>query len=108
MVTDTDYASIDIDANATVTITSVDDGIRCKNIEFLALNLEKNPEDVGSVVNITAGADGIQLEGKKGITMNSGTMTLSGKKCDINCKKGKITVNSPATIKYETTNCPNV
>ena len=107
-VIDSDYANIDIDANANITINSTDDGIRCKNIEFLALNLDKNPDDVGTVVNIKAGADGIQLEGKKGITMNSGSMTLSGSKYDINCKKGSITVNSPATLTYSTTNCPNV
>lgn len=107
-VIDSDYTNIDIDANANITINSTDDGIRCKNIEFLALNLDKNPDDVGTVVNIKAGADGIQLEGKKGITMNSGSMTLSGSKYDINCKKGSITVNSPATLTYSTTNCPNV
>lgn len=107
-VIDSDYANIDIDANANITINSTDDGIRCKNIEFLALNLDKNPDDVGTVVDIKAGADGIQLEGKKGITMNSGSMTLSGSKYDINCKKGSITVNSPATLTYSTTNCPNV
>lgn len=107
-VIDSDYANIDIDANANITINSTDDGIRCKNIEFLALNLDKNPDDVGTVINIKAGADGIQLEGKKGITMNSGSMTLSGSKYDINCKKGSITVNSPATLTYSTTNCPNV
>lgn len=107
-IVDSDYANIDIDANANITINSTDDGIRCKNIEFLALNLDKNPDDVGTVVNIKAGADGIQLEGKKGITMNSGSMTLSGSKYDINCKKGSITVNSPATLTYSTTNCPNV
>lgn len=107
-VIDSDYANIDIDANANITINSTDDGIRCKNIEFLALNLDKNPDDVGTVVNIKAGGDGIQLEGKKGITMNSGSMTLSGSKYDINCKKGSITVNSPATLTYSTTNCPNV
>lgn len=107
-IVDSDYANIDIDANANITINSTDDGIRCKNIEFLALNLDKNPDDVGTVVDIKAGADGIQLEGKKGITMNSGSMTLSGSKYDINCKKGSITVNSPATLTYSTTNCPNV
>lgn len=107
-IVDSDYANIDIDANANITINSTDDGIRCKNIEFLALNLDKNPDDVGTVVNIKAGGDGIQLEGKKGITMNSGSMTLSGSKYDINCKKGSITVNSPATLTYSTTNCPNV
>ena len=107
-VIDSDYANIDIDANANIKINSTDDGIRCKNIEFLALNLDKNPDDVGTVINIKAGADGIQLEGKKGITMNSGSMTLSGSKYDINCKKGSITVNSPATLTYSTTNCPNV
>ncbi len=107
-IVDSDYANIDIDANANITINSTDDGIRCKNIEFLALNLDKNPDDVGTVINIKAGADGIQLEGKKGITMNSGSMTLSGSKYDINCKKGSITVNSPATLTYSTTNCPNV
>lgn len=107
-VIDSDYANIDIDANANITINSTDDGIRCKNVEFLALNLDKNPDDVGTVINIKAGADGIQLEGKKGITMNSGSMTLSGSKYDINCKKGSITVNSPATLTYSTTNCPNV
>lgn len=107
-VIDSDYANIDIDANANITINSTDDGIRCKNIEFLALNLDKNPDDVGTVINIKAGADGIQLEGKKGITMNSGSMTLSGSKYDINCKKGSITVNSSATLTYSTTNCPNV
>ncbi len=107
-VVDSDYANIEVGANANVTINSTDDGIRCKNIEFLAIDLEKDPEDVGSVFNITAGADGIQLEGKKGITMNSGSMTLSGAKYDINCKKGYIKVNSPATISYQTTNCPNV
>lgn len=107
-IVDSDYANIDIDANANITINSTDDGIRCKNIEFLALNLDKNPDDVGTVVNIKAGADGIQLEGKKGIIMNSGSMTLSGSKYDINCKKGSITVNSPATLTYSTTNCPNV
>ena len=107
-IVDSDYANIDIDANANITINSTDDGIRCKNLEFLALNLDKNPDDAGTVVNIKAGADGIQLEGKKGITMNSGSMTLSGLKYDINCKKGSITVNSPATLTYSTTNCPNV
>lgn len=107
-IVDSDYANIDIDANANITINSTDDGIRCKNLEFLALNLDKNPDDVGTVVNIKAGADGIQLEGKKGIIMNSGSMTLSGLKYDINCKKGSITVNSPATLTYSTTNCPNV
>lgn len=107
-IVDSDYANIDIDANANITINSTDDGIRCKNLEFLALNLDKNADDVGTVVNIKAGADGIQLEGKKGITMNSGSMTLSGSKYDINCKKGSITVNSPATLTYSTTNCPNV
>lgn len=106
LVINEDYASIEVGANANVTINSVDDGIRCKNIEFLAIDSDKNPDDLGSVFNITAGADGIQLEGKKGITMNSGTMTLSGVKYDINFKKtnASVTINNNAVLNYKTTN----
>lgn len=81
-VTDTTYSNITIKPNATVTIQAADDGIRCKNMTFEALA----EGDTASTVKITAGADALQLEGKKGITMYSGILTLKGTKSAINNK----------------------
>lgn len=100
-----EYFNIEFAANATVTINAYDDGIRCKNITFNAINTTENPDDIGSVVTVTSQTgDAIQLEGKKGISMQSGTMTLNGFKTDINAKKvpaSGIVVEAGATLNYD-------
>lgn len=82
MVVDETYSNITFKPNATVTIQAADDGIRCKNMTFEALA----EGDTAAIVTITAGADALQLEGKKGITMYSGILTLKGTKSAINNK----------------------
>lgn len=93
-ITNTTYSNITIKPNATVTIQAADDGIRCKNMTFEALA----EGDTASTVTITAGADALQLEGKKGITMYSGILTLKGTKSAINNKSGFENITPPAQI----------
>lgn len=94
MVVDETYSNITIKPNATVTIQSADDGIRCKNMTFEALA----EGDTAAIVTITAGGDALQLEGKKGITMYSGILTLKGTKSAINNKSGLESITEPAQI----------
>lgn len=95
IVIDTDYANISFGANANVTINSTDDGIRCKNMVFEALDTSLG--DTDTIVSITAGGDAIQLEGKKGLTMNQGLMTLKGTKSAVNEKSGLNTYQAYVT-----------
>lgn len=92
LIVDEGYANMEIGANANVEINSADDGIRCKNLEFTAVD----GEDVGSNVAITSGADAIQLEGKTGLTMASGNLTI--KKGNYKNKKGGQTIIPPAVF----------
>lgn len=94
MITGTYYSNITIKPNATVTINAADDGIRCKNMTFEALA----EGDVATVVDIKAGGDALQLEGKKGITMYSGILTLKGNKSAMNNKSGLENIFEPAQI----------
>lgn len=82
-----EYANIDFEANANVTIKAADDGVRCKNMEFEAIDLAKNPDYKGSVLTITSGADAFQLEGKTGLAMYSGKIVIKAGTPKI--KKGK-------------------
>lgn len=95
IVIDTDYANISFEANANVTINSYDDGIRCKNMVFEALDTALG--DTDTIVSITSGGDAIQLEGKKGLTMNQGHMTLKGTKSAVNEKSGLNTYQAYVT-----------
>lgn len=89
----TDYASIDVEGNATITINSNDDGIRCKNFETKALAAG----EVDSVINITAGGDGIQMEGKKS-AFNSGVVTINANGYAFNCAAANFKINAGSTI----------
>lgn len=82
LIISTDYSNITIKPNATLVINSADDGIRCKNMEITELA----EGDVDSVIDITSGSDGIQIEGKKGVTANSGLITINAGKYAFNCK----------------------
>lgn len=83
LIISTDYSNITINPNAVIKITSNDDGVRCKNMEITALG----EGDIDSVVTITSTVgDGIQLEGKKGIAVNSGNITIKAGKYAFNCK----------------------
>lgn len=95
LIIDTDYANISFGANANVTINSTDDGIRCKNMVFEAL--DTSLDDTDTIVSITAGGDAIQLEGKKGLTMNQGYMTLKGTKSAVNEKSNLNTYQAYVT-----------
>lgn len=90
MIVSTDYSNIEIKPNATITINSTDDGIRCKNMTITELGVG----DVGTVIDITAGSDGIQLEGNTGITVNSGVITITAGKYAFNCKADRIVFNN--------------
>lgn len=87
-----DYASMDVEGNANITINAVDDGIRCKNFETKALGAG----DVDTVINITAGGDGIQMEGKKS-AFNSGNITINAKGYAFNCASANFKINAAAT-----------
>jgi hypothetical protein len=103
-----EYANIEFGANANVTINSTDDGIRCKNMSFSALE----EDDVSSVVYVKSEVgDGLQLEGKKGLEMLSGSFELhsgtptdpSKTVYDIKCKNAPApTVSAAATLTYTT------
>lgn len=95
LIIDTDYANISFGANANVIINSADDGIRCKNMVFEAL--DTSLDDTDTIVSITAGGDAIQLEGKKGLTMNQGYMTLKGTKSAVNEKSNLNTYQAYVT-----------
>ncbi len=85
LIINTDYFNIKIADNANVTINSADDCIRCKNMEFEVLTEGNND----TVMNLTSTAgDGIQLEGKKGLTMHSGIVTIKAGKNPLNNKSG--------------------
>lgn len=88
-VRDTVYSNIEIKPNAKITINSTNDGIRCKNMTITELS----EGDVDTVINITAGSDGIQLEGKTGIVFYSGDITINAMYA-FNCKKGEIVFNN--------------
>ncbi len=88
-----DYASIDVEGNATITINATDDGIRCKNFETKALGAG----EVDSIINITAGGDGIQMEGKKS-AFNSGNITIEAKGYAFNCAAANFKLNAGSTI----------
>lgn len=88
-VRDTVYSNIEIKPNANITINSTNDGIRCKNMTITELS----EGDVDTVINITAGSDGIQLEGKTGIVFYSGDITINAMYA-FNCKKGEIVFNN--------------
>ncbi|MGN1420696.1 MAG: hypothetical protein ACI4XC_04205 [Eubacterium sp.] len=95
VVIDTDYANISFGANANVSINSTDDGIRCKNMVFEKIDTALG--DTDTTVLITSGGDAIQLEGKKGLTMNQGYMTLKGTKSAVNEKSGLNTYQTYVT-----------
>lgn len=95
LVVNEDYGNLEIGPNATITIEAADDGIRCKNMSFEPL---EQPEDVGSTLEITSGADAVQLEGKTGLTMYSGTFTIKSGKYKLKKENAKTTVNPPAVF----------
>lgn len=86
----TDFSNITIKPNANITIESTDDGIRCKNMDITVLE----DGDVASVISIRAGSDGIQLEGKKGITVDSGVIKITAGKYAFNCKSTLVFFNN--------------
>lgn len=96
LIIDEGYANIEVGANANVMIDAFDDGIRCKNLEFIAIDNKKNPEDIGTTIVIASQADAIQLEGKTGLTMYSGNLTI--KSGVYKNKKGTTTVVKPAVF----------
>lgn len=89
LIKETLYSNIEIKPNAHITINSTDDGIRCKNMTITELGVG----DVGTVIDITAGSDGIQLEGNTGITVNSGDLTINAGKYAFNCRADRIVFN---------------
>lgn len=97
LIISTDYSNITIKPNANITIKSYDDGIRCKNMTFD--ELDEAAGDTATVVNVVSETgDGLQLEGKKGITMYSGIMTLQGGKTGMNNKSGLKYIVAPAQL----------
>lgn len=92
LIQSTEYSNIEIKPNAVITINSADDGIRCKNMTVLAV--EEGTGDVGPIIKITAGSDGIQLEGKTGFQINSGEITISAGKYAFNCSASIIAFNN--------------
>ena len=97
LIISTDYSNITVKPNANITINSYDDGIRCKNMTFDPL--DEAAGDVATVVNVVSEiGDGLQLEGKKGITMYSGIMTLQGGKTGMNNKSGLKSIVAPAQL----------
>lgn len=97
LIISTDYSNITIKPNANITIKSYDDGIRCKNMTFDELDAAAG--DTATVVNVVSETgDGLQLEGKKGITMYSGIMTLQGGKTGMNNKSGLKNIVAPAQL----------
>lgn len=103
-VYDTEFYNIELSGNAKITITSTDDGIRCKNFDsnYLAV------DEVDSTVTINAGGDGIQLEGKStnrkaSMILHSGTFNINGTKSIINNKSMKVPVaDGTATANFAT------
>lgn len=96
LVIDEDYSNITFGANAVITINSTDDGIRCKNMEFEAIDTSLG--DTDTQLTIVSGGDAIQLEGKKGLTMYQGIVTLTGTKSTLNNKSGIINKYDTAQI----------
>jgi hypothetical protein len=97
--TDTDpevYYNIKIGANANITINSLDDCIRCKNMEISALS----DGDVDTVLDLkSTSGDGIQLEGNTGLTAYSGVIKIDAGKYAFRCTESKVNnVNGGATI----------
>lgn len=88
-----DYASMDVEGDATITINSTDDGIRCKNFETKALAAGESD----SIINITAGGDGIQMEGKKS-AFNSGVVTIEANGYAFNCAAANFKINAGSTV----------
>lgn len=88
-----DYANVSIKGNATITINSVDDGIRCKNFE----TTELVEGEVDSVLTIVASGDGVQMEGKKSV-MNSGVINIEAGGYAFNCKAANFSTKPGATI----------
>lgn len=93
---DEEYSNIEFGGNATVSINSTDDGIRCKNMEFTAIDTALG--DTDSILTIVSGADAIQLEGKKGLTMCQGKVTLTGAKKNLNNKSALVTLSGTAKL----------
>lgn len=95
-VVTTDFSSVKIGANASITVNSVDDCIRCKNMEIYAIT--EGSGDQPTVMNLTStAADGIQLEGKTGLAAYSGTITIRAAKYAFNCAAVLINI-SGATV----------
>lgn len=91
------YYNLKIGACANLTIDSVDDCVRCKNMEITAVDPDKGEYD--SVITLTSSAgDGIQIEGNTGFTANSGKITISAFKYAFNCKEKKISIGGTATV----------
>lgn len=89
-----DYASISVKGNATITVNSNDDGIRCNNFTTEALEAG----DTDSIINITsASADGIQMEGKKSV-LNTGVFNIEANAYAFNCKAANFTIKAGAKI----------
>lgn len=85
LIISTDYFNVKVADNANITINSYDDCIRCKNMEFEALTAG----NTDTIMNLTSTmGDGIQLEGKKGLTMHSGIVTINAGKNALNNKSG--------------------
>ena len=103
-VYDTEFYNIELSGNAKITITSTDDGIRCKNFDSNYLTAD----EVDSTVTINAGGDGIQLEGKStnrlaSMILHSGTFNINGTKSIINNKSMKVPVaDGTATANFAT------
>ena len=61
--------------------------------------LDEAAGDVATVVNVVSEiGDGLQLEGKKGITMYSGIMTLQDGKTGMKNKSGLKSIVAPAQL----------
>ncbi len=90
---DEEFYNIEFGANAIVTVNSYDDGIRCKNMTFGIV--DKALGDTDSTVKIVSTVgDGIQVEGKTGIAMNSGVLTITAGKRAFNCASNLLVINT--------------
>lgn len=103
-VTLTDYYNLKVGSDANITIESIDDCIRCKNMEITALNTANGEKDSIIVLNSSTG-DGIQVEGGTGFTASSGDIKIKAAKYAFNCKEKKIIIGE--NVKLDTTGSAN-
>ena len=89
------YFNIEIEQNANITIKSANDCIRAKN--FTVLPLAAGDTATVMTLESTMG-DGIQIEGNKGFTADSGIISIKAEKYIFNCTADLIKINPPAKV----------